>query len=235
MRSDVSAAWIDFSASTERVKQLTSIRRQLEQCFSKHLSPITASTVVQLVAKKLGLSLEELDGVCSSALLPVIDHLLSLYLGADDKDRALSDVRQTLRGQEGAAATPVAFSVIINSEADVTIVRGTALQLALRIGFDKPDSVKVSTVVSELARNILQHARTGVIELRALTSPRLALQVTATDEGPGIPNLDQIMAGRYRSRTGMGLGLVGSKRLMDVFSITTAPNQGTKIIGVKYA
>ena len=84
------------------------------------------------------------------------------------------------------------------------------------------------TAVSELARNIVLYAGEGQIELKLLTSPQ-GLSVVARDHGPGIANLEQIMAGDYKSRLGMGLGLRGVKRIADRFEIQTAPGQGTTV------
>lgn len=122
----------------------------------------------------------------------------------------------------------------VRTEADVTLARSEALRLALSIGFGKPDAVKVSTVVSELSRNIFQYAKTGMIQVKAVLEPRLGMEVFATDHGPGIHNLDLILQGKYRSQKGMGLGLIGSKRLMDKFEIQTTPGKGTSISAVKY-
>ena len=96
------------------------------------------------------------------------------------------------------------------------------------------DAVKVATVVSELARNICQYATEGTITLVPLERPRPGVRVVAADEGPGIPHLEDVVGGRWRSKTGMGLGLVGSRRLMSTFNIETALGQGTRITTEKY-
>ena len=87
---------------------------------------------------------------------------------------------------------------------------------------------KVATVVSELARNIFMYATSGAIELVPGARPRPTLLIRATDEGPGIPHLEEVLSGRYRSRTGLGAGLVGTRRLVDRFEIETGPT-GTRI------
>ena len=88
---------------------------------------------------------------------------------------------------------------------------------------------KIATVVSELARNIVSYTPGGTVELIPKESgPRPSLLIRATDRGGGIPNLDEIMAGRYRSKTGLGKGLLGSKRLADRFEVRSGSN-GTVI------
>jgi serine/threonine-protein kinase RsbT len=88
---------------------------------------------------------------------------------------------------------------------------------------------KVTTIVSELARNIVLYAQRGNIEIGFNHLERKGqIVVTAVDNGPGIPNLNQIMGGQYQSRTGLGKGILGTKRLADSFHISTS-NQGTSI------
>ena len=86
---------------------------------------------------------------------------------------------------------------------------------------------KIVTVVSEVARNIVSYTPGGALEL-ALKAETRTFMVIATDEGRGIPNLDEIMAGRYKSKTGLGAGIVGVKRLSNHFEIQTGPT-GTRV------
>jgi serine/threonine-protein kinase RsbT len=80
---------------------------------------------------------------------------------------------------------------------------------------------KIATVVSELARNIVSYTSGGTLELIPVEGSALKILVRASDNGSGIPNLEQIMSGRYKSKTGLGKGLLGSKRLADRFEIKT--------------
>jgi serine/threonine-protein kinase RsbT len=101
-------------------------------------------------------------------------------------------------------------------------------------GFSIPDAVKIATVVSELAHNIVVYAQKGRIEFEVFRAPRVAIEIVATDDGPGIADVAHILSGKYRSRTGMGLGLLGSKRLVDEFSVDSAPGKGTRVVARKY-
>ena len=112
--------------------------------------------------------------------------------------------------------------------------RTGAKQLADMLGFSVPDAVKVATVVSELARNIVVYARTGSLELEVVATPRAGIRITAIDQGPGIADVDLVLSGKYKSRTGMGLGLAGSKRLVDQLLVESAPGRGTKVVAQKY-
>jgi serine/threonine-protein kinase RsbT len=120
------------------------------------------------------------------------------------------------------------------SEHDVIHARSDAKRLADMLGFAIPDAVKIATVVSELGRNIVTYARAGQIELEVLDAPRVGIRITATDDGPGIADIAHVLSGKYRSRTGMGVGLVGSRRLVDELVVDTAPGRGTKVVAHKF-
>jgi len=119
----------------------------------------------------------------------------------------------------------------IASERDAVGARQRARHIAALMGFDGQDQTRIATAVSELARNAFVYAGGGTVEFR-LAGDRLpqSLAVVIADRGPGIApeRLDEILGGRYRSATGMGLGLIGAKRLMDDFAIDTGPG-GTTI------
>jgi serine/threonine-protein kinase RsbT len=92
---------------------------------------------------------------------------------------------------------------------------------------------KIATAIAELARNILLYAIAGEVRIAAVEAPRRGVEVAARDEGPGIADLDLVMTGNYRSKTGMGMGLRGAKRLMDTFEIDTSPT-GTNVLTRKF-
>ena len=103
---------------------------------------------------------------------------------------------------------------------------------AVRIGLSKFTSVKVATAVSELARNIVFYAGKGTVELRATRDDKgSALQIIASDQGPGIgpAKLEEIWGGTYKSQRGMGKGLVAVKKLVDEFQLDTALGRGTTV------
>src|SRR5579862_3233223 len=122
------------------------------------------------------------------------------------------------------------LSVSIRSEHDTVAARQRARQIARLLGFDHQDQTRISTAVSEIARNAFNYAGSGQIEysIEGTVAPQLFL-VKVTDSGPGIQNLNHILEGTYQSQTGMGRGIVGSRRLMDQFQIETAPGRGTTI------
>ncbi|SIR67756.1 Histidine kinase-like ATPase domain-containing protein [Janthinobacterium sp. TND4EL3] len=120
----------------------------------------------------------------------------------------------------------------IASELDVVGARQRARQIAGLCGFGVQDQVRIATAVSELARNVYNYAGSGKIHfaIDGQTAPQV-FTIRIEDQGPGIagPQLQHILAGSYRSPTGMGLGILGAQRLMDRFHIDSAPGAGTQI------
>ncbi len=122
-------------------------------------------------------------------------------------------------------------SVAVTTELDVLVSRQRSRQIAALCSFSNQDQVRISTVVSELARNIYNYAGVGTVEFGILTDASTqSLVVTFKDDGPGIPRLDLILSEKYQSQTGMGLGILGAKRLMDSCEIDTDPSRGTTIV-----
>jgi signal transduction histidine kinase/DNA-binding response OmpR family regulator len=116
------------------------------------------------------------------------------------------------------------FTVSLRHDQDVVTARQRTVQVMQLLGFDVSEQTRVATAVSEIVRNAFRYARGGTVSFaieEALRPQRLVVRVT--DSGPGIPRLDDVLAGRYRSDTGMGLGIVGARRLVDRFSIDSGP------------
>jgi signal transduction histidine kinase/CheY-like chemotaxis protein len=122
------------------------------------------------------------------------------------------------------------FTLDIRYENDVVLARQKARTIAAALRFDAQDQTRIATAVSEIARNTFQYGGGGRAEFRVEPSPENMLMVTLRDKGKGIENLQQILDGRYVSQTGMGVGLVGAKRLMDFFHIETKPGEGTTVV-----
>jgi signal transduction histidine kinase len=129
------------------------------------------------------------------------------------------------------------LTLALRSEHDVVLARQRAREVAELLGFDAQDQTRIATAVSELARNAHEYAGGGRVRfeiappLAAETGrgARQSLVVRVSDEGPGIAELDAILDGRYVSPTGMGIGLLGARRLSDRFRVETAPGAGTTV------
>src|SRR5262249_49976110 len=112
---------------------------------------------------------------------------------------------------------------------DVVAARRRARQIAEALGFDVPEQTRVATAVSELARNAFRYAGGGSVDyaIEGALAPQV-LSIAVCDGGDGIANLDAVLSGTYQSPTGMGLGLIGARRLMDAFEIKSGPG-GTRV------
>lgn len=131
----------------------------------------------------------------------------------------------------GAPAKPNEQRFNISSDRDVLTVQ-RATQLLTRGFFSITDCVRLATAVSELARNIYMYAKQGTVTLRLTEEPASwFFELSAVDEGPGIPHLDVIMKGEYRSRTGLGRGIIGTRSLLDSMLVDSTPGKGTRITG----
>jgi signal transduction histidine kinase len=120
------------------------------------------------------------------------------------------------------------LTVRLNRDEDVVAARRRARQVAEALGFDSLAQTRFATAVSEIARNASRYATGGRVEF-SLDNDSTELVVTVADRGPGIPHLASVLDGTYRSSTGLGLGIVGTQRLVDAFSIEAAPGQGTVV------
>jgi signal transduction histidine kinase len=122
-------------------------------------------------------------------------------------------------------------SVPITLEEDVVLARRRARQIAEILGLDPQDQSRIATAVSEIARNAYEYGGGGTAEffLDSIESPRMLL-VRISDHGPGIKDIDAVLAGKYQSPTGMGLGIVGARRLTDHFELASSPADGTRVI-----
>jgi signal transduction histidine kinase/DNA-binding response OmpR family regulator len=122
------------------------------------------------------------------------------------------------------------FTIDIRLENDVVLARQKARAIASALKFDTQDQTRIATAVSEIARNTFQYGGGGTAEFRIDEEPEKTLVVTLHDTGRGIPNLKDILDGRYTSATGMGQGIVGAKRLMDTFQIEAEVGRGTTVV-----
>ena len=118
--------------------------------------------------------------------------------------------------------------VALTRDEGVVAARRVAREAAARLGFDEQDQTRIATAVSEIARNAHRYARQGQVFVSVPEPERDRLEVEVTDRGPGIAEVDLVLSGRYVSRTGMGRGLVGVRRLMDDFDLSSSPS-GTRV------
>jgi len=120
--------------------------------------------------------------------------------------------------------------VSIDCDADIVSARQKGRQLASQCGFPSTDLAVVATAISELARNIVRYAVRGEVTLRLINdNGKRGIEVVAADDGPGIPDIEMAMQDGYSTSGGLGLGLPGTRRLMDEFEITSRFGKGTTV------
>jgi len=118
----------------------------------------------------------------------------------------------------------------VRTESDIVQVRQVVRQWAVQVGLGLVDQTKIVTAASELARNTVAYGGGGTLCLEALQEgARSGLRLTFEDRGPGIADVAKAMTDGYTSGTGMGLGLGGSKRLVNEFDIWSRPGEGTRV------
>ena len=120
--------------------------------------------------------------------------------------------------------------VLIDSELDIVTIRKTARQACMSIGFGATDITRIVTAVSELARNIYSYAGKGMMRWHVLTKEgKRGLEFQFIDQGPGIQDIAKAMQPGYTTSRGLGMGLPGSKRLMDEMTVVSEVEKGTQV------
>ena len=123
------------------------------------------------------------------------------------------------------------WEIRIDKEADIVAVRQQVRELAKELRFDQFGVAALTTAASELSRNVWVHAQKGVARITMLRNGhRVGVELEFVDHGPGIADLDRALAGGYSTAKSLGLGLSGTRRLVDEFNIDSQPGRGTKVV-----
>lgn len=123
----------------------------------------------------------------------------------------------------------------IRSSADIVLVRQAVRAWAVQLGFSLVDQTKIVTAASELARNTMDYGGGGTVKLEALDNGiRRGLRLTFEDQGPGIPDINLALKDGYTTGSGLGMGLSGSKRLVNEFEIVSRVGEGTRVTITKW-
>lgn len=112
------------------------------------------------------------------------------------------------------------------------MARQRARELAKQLGFGAADQSRIATAVSELARNVVRYATNGQGEVwirTPLSAGRPGIEIVVSDQGPGIPDIEAALSDGFTSGRGLGLGLPGTRRLMDEMEIETGAGRGTAV------
>lgn len=207
----------------------------MKERISLILRDVYGETIAHLILKSLlGRVAGDIDGAVTRDLTNFLKEAeRSIGYFANDaikKSFALRKIEMAVKASSQSGRIELDSAVIqINREPDIVSARATARDFCVRAGFRASMQIQVATAASELARNIVQYAGCGEMRITLIKTPKPGVEITAIDEGPGIAELDKILSGQYKSRTGMGLGLLGTKRMMDFFNIANLPSRGTEV------
>jgi len=206
----------------------TSDFERLARILERHLSPMNARSVLRQSLSEHRLSSTQFTMSDVRIINGSLERGLRLFTTDAVSTRAIRDIAG-LTKSNGQAANVEPTSIEIKVESDISRARSAARGMCEQLGAKGFSLQKVTTIVSELARNIQSYAGSGKIELSVKAGLKPRMVIRAIDHGPGIPNLEHVMSGEYRSRTGLGRGIIGTKRLADHFDIATG-NFGTQVL-----
>jgi serine/threonine-protein kinase RsbT len=192
--------------------------------LDQYVSRVTARSVLDLALQQNGVRREQLADVH----LPRLSRRLVSAMHPFVKSDRHAALRTDLTALESPPKYVPPDLVTIAHESDISTARNVARSMCERMGAPSLSIQKVATIVSELARNIVSYTSGGLVELIPSSTPAPRIVIRAVDKGDGIARIDDILGGRYRSRTGLGKGILGSKRLADRFDIQTGPS-GTRV------
>jgi signal transduction histidine kinase/CheY-like chemotaxis protein len=130
---------------------------------------------------------------------------------------------------EGIIMNMPLINLELRIEADIVLARQRARQIAALLGFAHLDQARIATATSEIARNAIQYAGGGRVEFVVETGAAPKMLIRILERGPGINDLNAILEGEYISPTGLGLGIIGAKRLMDQFAVDTGAAAGATV------
>jgi serine/threonine-protein kinase RsbT len=205
---------------------MKTVHTQLLDIMTDYLSGINARSLVRRALEKSGNTLGNVTAANLPEVISSLRVVSHLFVGREHHAEMFTRL-EALAAQGGDNAAARHELIAVTSEGDIVVARSRARELCEAIGANASATHRVATVVSELARNIVSYTRGGSIELLPQSDSR-SIVVRAKDSGPGIRNLDEILSGKYRSSTGLGLGIAGSKRLSTSFDVKTG-GEGTTI------
>lgn len=197
--------------------------QQLLGILSRYLSTVNAQGAISSALRARNVTPESLTLGDLPGIVPLLNNSIRLFVDPAKQE----EVRAQLNALRGRVQ-PISRTLPISDEGSISEARSIARDLCQMAGARALVLQKVVTIVSELARNVVSYTPGGRMTLAIGGDVSPVITVRSIDSGSGIPNLEEILAGRFRSRTGMGKGLRGVQKLADRFNIDTGP-RGTTI------
>ena len=191
------------------------LEQQVLAVLLTRISALNARSILQKAVDRAGLPREGFSTEHLPALVTSLTSGCRLFLG--DEAAVLLEAIAALGGP---SSTRPAVRIDLVSEADISLARRQAQIECVHARASGFAGQRVVTMVSELARNIVSYSKGGYVEV----IPHVGkIEIVAADRGPGIADLELVLSGNYKSRTGLGKGLLGVKRLSNAFEITSTP------------
>ncbi|NUP12539.1 MAG: ATP-binding protein [Polyangiaceae bacterium] len=187
--------------------------------LGRHLAPLNARTVLERAIERHRIA--SLDETTLALVLADLERGVELFVGRDEAAGVVRELRHLAR------VDPARIIAIV-AEVDISRARNEARTLCISMKARSLTVQCVTTAVSELARNIVSYTPGGKIAIAPVSSAPKRIVVDATDTGKGIADVHHVLSGQYKSRTGLGVGLLGTKRLADRFHVSTGPT-GTHV------
>lgn len=203
---------------------MSPIYQQLLQVLRGYLSASNAEGLLQRTVREVDVHPAELSPFHIPPMIPHIERRARLYLDTVRLARLVEEIS----GLGADRPSRRSRTLSVSREPDISDARRTAKAICEGAGARSFIVHKVATIVSELARNIVSYTPGGTIEIAIHRDRPVRMTIVAVDHGGGITVLDDVLAGRYKSKTGMGRGILGVQRLSDKFSIVTNQN-GTRV------
>lgn len=200
---------------------------QLSDVVRRYISAVNAHAILRQVVIDCRKTPALLTKADVPLILPKLDRALALFLEPAQRSTLRAEI-EALGGAQKQAGGMRAHTIQIRAEPDITEARMVARTMCTELNAKPLQTHKVSIAVSELARNIVSYTPGGHIELTPHSMPPKSISIVSVDTGRGIPNLSEILSGQYRSKTGLGLGILGTKRISDKFDIKSGAD-GTRI------
>lgn len=210
-------------ALTKTERPAASAYDAVSSILGRYLSELNAEGILSRALRETSLRRDQLALSDVASLLPRLERGIRLFLDPGQQHRLRAELEQLAR--EHAVKLPAAQTIPVEQESDISVARLTLRAVCVELGMRALYVQRVVTIVSELARNIVDYTPGGTLQVTFRKSgAQRVMMLVARDRGTGIDNLDVILAGHYQSRMGLGKGLFGVKRLADSFDIRTGPN-----------
>lgn len=198
--------------------------QQLLQLLRGYLSATNAEGLLQRTVREMDVHPQELSAFHIPPMIPTLERRARLYLDSLRLARLVDEISSLGADRPSRRSR----TLMVQREPDISDARRTAKAICEGAGARSFIVHKVATIVSELARNIVSYTPGGSIEIAIHRDKPVRMTIIAIDHGKGISFLDDVLGGRYKSKTGMGRGILGVQRLADKFNIQTGPH-GTRI------